>query len=316
MSSALQVSRKLARFVATIATGLTLSAGVVTGGSAPDSTAPGPLETHASPSVRGAWGGIGDAGGGFRVTPTRVVFQDRMRSAELTLVNTGAEPTTYRVSLTHMRMSETGTIEEIGDPLPGEAFADSLVRYSPRQVDLEPGAEQTVRIQLRKSANLPPGEYRSHLVFRALPAASPETEPGGRRGTREVSIALRPVFGAAIPIIVRNGVTTATVKIDDLELRRRPDSNGGIALALAMRRTGNESVYGDLIVTHTAPGGRPRIVGRMRGVAVYTPNLLRRVEVPLQSNTGESWTTGALHVAFEEVADDPELLAEAELALR
>jgi len=256
------------------------------------------------------------AGGGFRVTPTRVVFDDRLRSAELTLVNTGTEPATYRVSLVRMRMSESGAITEIVDPIPGELFADSLVRFSPRQVELEPGVAQTVRMQLRKPANLPAGEYRSHLVFRALPPVEPEDTAGGRaRGARGVSIALRPVFGAAIPVIVRQGETAATVKIEGLEIQRRPDAEGGPLLALEMRRTGNQSAYGDLTVMCTPPGGRPRVVGVLRGLAVYAPNLVRRVTVPLHVDPRDPWTGGTLHVTYEEVAAEHELLAEAELAL-
>lgn len=304
--------RRFARAAAGVLMALALAAGAATSG--PGSESPSP--TAAATTDPRSWGGIGDAGGGFRVTPTRVVFDDRTRSAELTLVNTGSAPTTYRVVLVHMRMSETGAITEIADALPGEAFADSLVRFSPRQVDLEPGVAQTVRMQLRKPAGLAPGEYRSHLVFRALPSVESEDSTGTFRATRGVSIALRPVFGAAIPVIVRQGETSARVEIGGLELRRRAGADGGPVLALEMRRTGNRSVYGDLRVTYTPPGGRPRIVGGMRGLAVYTPNPVRQVLVPLRADAADPWLNGTLRVTYDEALDERELLAEAELALR
>ena len=301
-----RVARGIARIVAGISMGLAISSAA--GGAEQDSIASQPSGL--------AWGGNGGTGGGFRVTPTRVVFEGPLRSAELTLANTGSEPATYRVSLVRMRMTEAGAIVEVEDALPGESFADSMLRFSPRQVELEPGATQTVRMQLRKPANLSDGEYRSHLVFRALPPVEPDDSPGGRPpSTRGVSIALRPVFGAAIPVIVRQGETAATVTIRVLELRRGSNATGEPLLALEMSRTGNRSVYGDLTVTWTPPGGRPRNVGGMRGLAVYTPNLVRRVLVPLRNDPKGPWMAGTLRVAFEEVAGERELLAEAELAL-
>src|SRR5262249_10362121 len=67
------------------------------------------------------WGGVASLGGGFRVTPTRIVFADRLRSAELTIVNTGPRTATYRIALVRMRMAEDGGIAEVADALPGEA---------------------------------------------------------------------------------------------------------------------------------------------------------------------------------------------------
>jgi hypothetical protein len=307
-------ARGIARAVACIVLGLTFSPAIVASDPQSESSTTH-LSAPASPEAR-PWGGIGGAGGGFRVTPTRVVFEGRTRSAELTLVNTGVETATYRVSLGRMRMSEDGAIEEIVEPLPGENFADSLVRFSPRQVELEPGVAQTVRMQLRMPASLPAGEYRSHLVFRALPPVEAEDGAGApARGTRGVSIALRPVFGAAIPVIVRRGETAASVTIGGLELRRRPDEQGGLDLALEMRRTGNRSVYGDVTVFFTPLGGRARNVGGMRGLAVYLPNAVRRVVVPLRIGPNEPWKSGTFRVTYEEAVADRELLAEAELAL-
>ena len=89
--------------------------------------------------------------------PTRIVFAGNQRAAQLELINNGSERATYRISLVNRRMSETGAFTEIDTPLPGEQFAEDLLRYSPRQVTLEPGTGQAVRIMVRKPANLPTG---------------------------------------------------------------------------------------------------------------------------------------------------------------
>ena len=107
--------------------------------------------------------------GGLLVAPTRLVFEGRSRGGEVTLVNSGTETTTYRIEVIRLRMKEDGSFEDVVEPQAGERFANDLIRYSPRQVTLDPGVPQTVRVQLRLPAALEEGEYRSHLLFRAIP---------------------------------------------------------------------------------------------------------------------------------------------------
>ena len=111
----------------------------------------------------------GQGAGDLVVAPTRIVFEGRTRTAQLSLLNKGSAAATYRISLINMRMTEDGGFKEIDEPAPGEQFADRLIRYAPRQVVLAPGDSQAVRLLLRKPRGLEPGEYRSHLLFRAIP---------------------------------------------------------------------------------------------------------------------------------------------------
>ena len=85
-------------------------------------------------------------GGGLLVAPTRLVFEGRVRNAELSLVNTGSDITTYRIEFVRLRMREDGSFENVDAAGPGERFSDELVRYSPRQVTLEPGVPQAIRL--------------------------------------------------------------------------------------------------------------------------------------------------------------------------
>lgn len=221
---------------------------------------------------------------GLVVAPTRVVFEGRTRSAELTLLNPGTETTTYRLSLMRLRMTDNGAIQEITSaPLPGEQFADDLVRFSPRQVTLEPGVAQTVRVQVRKPAGLASGEYRSHLVFRALPppGAPPAELTGEEESARGFSIRLNVLYGVSIPVIVRHGEVSASVRLSNLELH--PSSGGPAQLKLKLSRSGNASVYGDLRAEVVSATGETTLVGRMKGLAVYSPNGQRVIDFPLQT---------------------------------
>ena len=235
---------------------------------------------------------------GFLVSPTRVVFTDLDRNAQITLVNHGPETGLYRLSITRMRMALDGRIVEIETAEPGEQFADTLVRFSPRQVELEPGTPQTVRLQFRLPPDLPPGEYRSHLLIRAVPRLEAPVAPDSAVGS-EVRILLTPIFGAAIPVIVRHGRTEATVAIEQATLVPAKAAGEPDQVAFELTRSGTRSVYGDITVSHQGQKGRRQVVARLKGVAVYTPNPRRRLEIPLQSPAGDLGP-GRLEVRFEE----------------
>lgn len=249
--------------------------------------------------------------------PTRIVFAGNQRAAQLELINNGTESATYRISLVNRRMSETGAFSEIDAPLPGEQFAEDLLRYSPRQVTLAPGAGQAVRIMVRKPANLATGEYRSHMLFAKQP------DPKGRTSVEsssdaaadnEIGIMLTALVGASIPVIVRHGNTDASVALSHLDLRRPADK--APVLAFVMERSGNQSVYGDLTISFTPHSGSEQVIARANGVAVYTPNPLRRASITLGQLNGSQLTNGALRVTYREQAEDGgALLAEAVLQL-
>lgn len=282
---------------------------LLTASAGPRAQAP-PPPPGSPPAPSGA--GAGGLAGGLLVAPTRLVFEGRARTAELTLLNSGAQATTYRIAFTQLRMGERGEMREITEPGPGEQFADRLIRYSPRQVVLSPGVPQTIRLQVRKPAELPPGEYRSHLAFHAVPRAEeePGAPPAPERGL-DVRIQIR--YGVSIPVIVRHGETSATVGIAGLSVGE--GTEGGRVAKLRLERVGTRSVFGDLTATFTPPSGRRVVVGLMKGLAVYVPNASRQVEIPLNPPPGVVLGKGRLEVTYASAGVPEEQLAAAEIAL-
>lgn len=256
--------------------------------------------------------------GDLLVAPTRIILEGPRRSAEVTLVNVGPTTATYRVSLTHFRMTERGELEEITDPKPEDRIADPLVRFSPRQVTLEPNLAQTVRIQLRKPADLATGEYRSHLLFRAVPPA--ETVAGNVEGqnqqTEGVVIRLTPIYGISIPLIVRHGQTSVSATLSDLQLIPASAPNQVPAVSVRVNRTGNQTIYGDLRVRFIpASGGEEKVVGLIGGIAVYSPLPYREVPIALQFEDGQGLRKGKIRVTYTEEGPRGGLLGEAELPI-
>jgi hypothetical protein len=254
--------------------------------------------------------------GDLLVSPTRILFEENNRTATVTLVNTGTEPATYRISFIQLLMTEDGGMEEIKESNSEELFAHELVRFSPRQILLPPGMPQMVRMQLRKPADLNPGEYRSHLLFRAVPSTSElvDSEDLNTDVEESFSIKFTPIYGISIPVIVRHGSTSATVCLSNLDIRSK-DLNIPV-LSFQINRKGNCSVYGNLMVTFIPQEGPEYIVVQRNGIAVYTPNLLRRMNMELNIPPDIEQKNGKLYISYRE----PEqkggaLLAEAEIKL-
>ncbi len=102
------------------------------------------------------------AQGNLMIFPSRVVFEGNKRYEVLGLTNVRADTATYALSFVQYRMNENGEFEQVTEPDSGQLFADPYLRFFPRQVVLGPEETQSVRVQVRKPANLAAGEYRSH----------------------------------------------------------------------------------------------------------------------------------------------------------
>lgn len=246
--------------------------------------------------------------------PTRIVFEQNQRAAQIELINNGTRPASYRIALVNRRMTDAGQFEPADSPAPGERFADSMLRYSPRQITLQPGTAQTVRVMLRKPAELAEGEYRSHLLFDKLPDAEGENSIEQRGQDSGIGVVVNALVGASVPVIVRHGKVDASVKLSGLAVQydatRRP------LLAMRFEREGGSSVYGDVSVSFTPRGGKTHTVGQVGGIAVYTPNRVRQAALPLQLPAGVSLAAGTLEVVFRERPEaGGRQLAQASIAL-
>ncbi len=256
--------------------------------------------------------GVGDLG----VSPTRLVFEGRTRTAQVTLLNKGSYAATYRISVINMRMTETGKFETIETPDTGQNVADRYIRYAPRQITLEPGAAQTVRIMVRNPKDLPFGEYRSHLYFRGVPPAESGRSVELADSGDGIQINLTVVPGVTIPVIVRHGELTARATLSELSI---PDGDDPQRAELSFRisRQGNRSLFGDVTIAFFPAGGnKEQIVARANKLAVYTPNPSRLLVLPLRLPDGASMSSGRLHVLYRtRLEEGGAVIAEAQMEL-
>jgi len=246
---------------------------------------------------------LAQGAGDLIVAPTRIVLQGRERTAQLTLLNKGTAPATYRISAINMRMDDDGTVHEIEKPDPGQNFATKLFRYSPRQVTLQPGAAQAIRILLRKPKDLADGEYRSHMFFRGVPDNAGDSVEKKDTGDG-IAVRLIPVYGISIPVIIRNGKTDMTVSMSGLQVLQPDDANVLPRLRFQINRQGNRSAFGDLVATYQAANGGDVVIGQLMRLAVYTPNAHRTVEMQLRVPDGVQLNGGKIKLAYKETVED------------
>jgi len=167
-------------------------------------------------------------------------------------------------------------------------------------------------MQLTKTGELQAGEYRSHLYFRAVPTRKPLGDPEEKTDS-SISVRLVPVFGISMPVIIRSGVSDASVNFSDVTFFEK---EGQPAIRMALQREGNMSVYGDIAVDHISVQGKISRVGLIKGLAVYTPNTKRRFEMMLDKNALPDYRTGKLKLSYLDQSARPNKLAEHEIQLQ
>ena len=238
------------------------------------------------------------AQGDLLVAPTRVVINGA-GSAEVVLNNIGDQPATYRIGLELKRMTPDGNLEPVDEAsITAEQRAVlDMFRYSPRRITLPPNQPQSVRISARPPEGLPDGEYRVQMSFRAVPEARPVEDGATGDGAGGFTIKLTPVYGVAIPLILRKGEVTAAASLVQAAVVRNGD---GALLTVDLARQGNRSVYGEIRVV--AAGVREPLF-QARGIAVYTEVASRRLEFPLTPDQA-SRLRGPVTVEYREMPEN------------
>lgn len=236
-----------------------------------------------------------NAAGDLLIAPTRVVLDGR-RGTEVILNNIGNEEATYRITLELRRMNDAGRLDDV-DPVAAtekEKSALAVIRYAPRRVTLPPNQPQSIRVGLQPIDSLPDGEYRAHMLFRAIPkapAAGSEEDAGNG-----LKIQLIPIYGISIPVIVRKGSLQATAALSNARVGK---DNEGPTLEFDMTRKGEKSVFGEVHVTRA---GEAEPVMVAKGIAIYPEIASRIVSLPMSPDIAAKMR-GEITVSYYEAPE-------------
>ena len=223
---------------------------------------------------------------GVIIAPTRVVFEGRDRSQIVRLVNPDSKPRSFRISLVYIRMDDHGTRTIIDSPDNTEILAGNMIRFAPRQVTIPPKGWQTVRLMVRKPADLADGEYRVHLKVASIPDHDKSTSSESDKTPPEpgkVGIQINILMDVTIPLIIRHG--KGDVGVAPKKALYKPDTKtGSQSIEVELERTGSHSLFADVVLFADSDDGSSSVqLGENKGVAIYMPNSIQHVNVPLGS---------------------------------
>ena len=170
---------------------------------------------------------------------------------------------------------------------------------------MSPGQSQVIRLLLRKPGDLSDGEYRSHMLFQALPPTTTNSvENIANDNADGITIELIPIVGVSIPVIVRHGNMSSRVTLSDAGIIPAVGPGGIPKIGVNINRAGSGSTYGDFRVVLTPAEGAAVVVAQVNSVAVYANLDQRRFEMPLNIPPGVNLVNSQLDIIFIESGSD------------
>ncbi|TLX47087.1 molecular chaperone [Pseudoalteromonas phenolica] len=201
------------------------------------------------------------------ISPTRVAFEERQRAERLIVVNNSDKVQSYRLSWQERAaLSEGGyrDLEGIHDK-----SLSSMVRMSPSQIRLAPGQKQIIKLSVRRTKTLAPGEYRSHLLLSALPLE--QTSSGGKGINIDIQV------NYSLPIILRVERETPVVSLTGLDLKRAEEND---TLKISMAKQGKFSSFGRVEAFFTPSGkAEKQRIGIIENYSIHSE--LERALLPM-----------------------------------
>ncbi len=234
------------------------------------------------------------------VSPLRVHLDKDHQTASVILRNPSDGSRTYRLEWIEQRMSEDGVYSQYKE---GEtvlhAPASSYLRLSPRQITVPPRGNQRVRIHYRPGADMAPGEYRSHLLFRVVGKLSEPHSVSKIDGGDGMTLMLNMQLSVAIPVVVRHQ-TDEPPQVKISEVTPLPSTAPGqtARLAVVLQRSGLGGSFGRVVVDmQTSPEAPVERIGLSDNVSVFAEIDRRRLVLNLrdQNIPAGAW----LRVAYE-----------------
>lgn len=239
------------------------------------------------------------------ISPVRLLLQQSGETANFVLRNPSDGPRTYRLEWIEQAQTRDGVGEryEDGASIPHPQAAPYL-RFTPRQITVEPRSNQTVRVNFRPDEGLPPGEYRSHLLFRVVPEVS---EPVSRStigaGGEGIQLTLDMQLSIAVPVVIRYRLDEMpTVKISQVTpvIANRPDQQ--TQLGVLLKHDGRSSSFGRVTVDmQTSATGEVKRIGMLENISVFPDVGERHLTLSLSE---KQFPPGALIRVTYEGADE------------
>lgn len=243
----------------------------------------------------------------LNVSPRRVIFTPRERTAAVYIFNQGTAAVTVDVALVDNVMLPSGEIVPVeearrrgGD---SAEYAERLgsaaeaIIATPSRLSLPAGGGRTVRLRALMPEGDAPQELRTHLTVTSVPPADAglTAEQAASLEEGELRFSVQTIFGISIPLFIRSPNTAVSARLGPIAFAEDPPGpaspSGRPVLVVPVLREGTRSVFGNLEV-RSGSGRDGELLGTARGIGVYTELDRRDVRVPLlrRPRAGEALT--------------------------
>ncbi|MEK6706936.1 MAG: hypothetical protein AABZ06_14225 [Bdellovibrionota bacterium] len=252
----------------------------------------------------------------LQVFPTRLVLTDHKKTGHLSLKHVGDKQERYKITAVFYRMNSDGGMQLVEHAAYGvPESAVRLLRFSPREVTLNPNVEQILRVMFFSRDKIEDGEYRAHLHFEPVvePVGSENQSAAKNPKDGGLTMQLQAKIAVAVPVIYRRGNPKALVRLSDPKLVKFEDGKSGFSVSI--HREGKAFLFGDFnVFFRPSSGGEQTLVGLINGVSSYID--LRVAKYPLSPPDGFKMDSGKLVIEYREpVSDGGKVEASAELAI-
>lgn len=224
----------------------------------------------------------GIVGSGLMVAPTKLIFKEgEATSSSLTLINKGKKPATYRIRAIYKKMDTNGSFTEIDAKNAQNSLARKL-RFSPRQVTIQPGQSQKVRVTLRSTGVLKGQEYSTRMLFTAIPLVEEKPSKEVPQDKNKFSIKLTALFGVSIPVLYWPEGIQSKVTYNNVRSKIIDDT---LKVSFDMQLIGNKSSYQNVDIRWQNPDGKILDVGSVKGLYFYYPQTERHVTLTFKETS-------------------------------
>jgi hypothetical protein len=228
------------------------------------------------------------------IMPIRIVFSSRDRMQDITVFNSSnVQAGTYQLAWIYAAQTEEGAYKRLDVPLNPELDPETAILFSPRQVTLQPGGKQRVRLSLRRPANLPDGEYRAHLYLK-----NTKKQSGGKMAANGIQIGVGMNVGLAVPVIIRQGAYDGAASIGPPQfIPGSADGKYPPKIKIDINRSGKFSTIGNVnVYWKSSQGGEEKLIARQNAINIF-PEVSRRIlKIPLKV---DRVVGGTVRIVFE-----------------
>jgi fimbrial chaperone protein len=204
------------------------------------------------------------------VSPATVVLSDRIGSGSFIAASGRDVVAAFVLDHANLVQNTEGKLAMVSDAQADTRLRD-LLRVGPRRFSVDPARGQQVRVALRqKPQNLPPGEYRSHVLVRGLDDSSVRPDESGQALAANVmSLSIPVQFQMAVRVLYRHQVQPEGGKPIAVALVRKGDA---AELQFRVQRLGPTTLMAEAVPFARQADGKELVAWKPVPINIYPEN--------------------------------------------